>query len=287
MNIHFRKFVRTGLIVLGILSAGLGLKGFLIPNDFIDGGVTGTSMFISVLTGIPLAILLVLINTPFVIIGWKRIGRQFSIISAIAILGLAICTFVVPYPLVTNDKLLASVFGGFFLGAGIGLALRGGAVLDGTEVSALLVSRRTGLTVGDFIFIFNVVLFSIAAFSLGIEVALYAMLTYFTASKTIDFLIHGIEEFNSVVILSEKSDDIRRRIVEDLKRGVTIIDGRGGKTEQTQELLLCVVAQFEVPRINRLIEDIDPDAFVIIQHISSTSGGLVHNPISSVFKAVK
>lgn len=287
MKITTHNIARIGLIILGILFAGLGLKGFLIPNHFIDGGVTGTSMFVSELTNLPLALLLLLINTPFVIIGWRRIGKQFSITSAIAILGLAICVLLVEYPVVTNDKLLAAVFGGFFLGAGIGLAIRGGAVLDGTEVLALLVSRKTGITVGDFIFIFNVGLFSIAAFYLGIETALYSMLTYFAASKTIDFLIHGIEEYNSVLIISEKSDEIRRRIIEDLGRGVTIIEGRGGKSDQQQDLLFCIVTQFEVPKVNHLIKEIDGQAFIAIQHVSSTSGGIINSPIASVFKPIK
>ncbi len=275
------------MIIIGILSAGLGLKGFLIPNHFIDGGVTGTSMFLSLLSDIPLAILLLLINTPFVIIGWKRIGKQFSITSAIAIAGLSLCIFFISYPVVTNDKLLAAIFGGFFLGAGIGLAIRGGAVLDGTEVLALLVSRKTGLTVGDFIFVFNVALFSVAAFSLGIETALYSMLTYFAASKTIDFLIHGIEEYNGVMIISEKSDEIRLKILEDLKRGVTIIEGRGGKTNQSQDILFCIVTQFEIPKVNQLIKSIDERAFIAIQHVSSTSGGIINSPIASVFKPIK
>jgi len=287
MNSIFGKFAQICLIIIGILAAGLGLKGFLIPNHFIDGGVTGTSMFASLQTGIPLALLLLVINTPFVILGWRTIGKQFSITSALAILGLSLCVFTIDYPLVTNDKLLASVFGGFFLGAGIGLAIRGGAVLDGTEVLALLVSRKTGLTVGDFIFIFNVALFSIAAFSLGIETALYSMLTYFTASKTVDFLIHGIEEYNGIMIVSEKSSEIRSRIIEELSRGATIFEGRGGKSNLPQDILFCVVTRFEVPKVKLLVQDIDDRAFIVVQHVSSTSGGIIKNPITSVFKVIK
>lgn len=286
MNDGKTKLINFTLVVIGILSAGLGLKGFLVPNQFIDGGVTGTSMFVSELTDIPLAILILLINTPFVIIGYKQIGKKFSIRSAVAILGLAIAIFLfqsMHFPAVTTDKILASVFGGFFLGLGIGLAMRGGAVLDGTEIVAILTSRKVGITVGDFIFIFNVILFSTAAFFLGIEKALYSMLTYFAASKTIDFIIHGIEEYSGITIISEKSREIRHAIVE-LKRGVTVFAGRGGRDEEERDILFCVVTRFEIPKVKRTIDEIDDKAFVTIQQISDISGGHIHSPLSSVFK---
>ena len=286
MNDFPRKAVRIIFIIIGILSAGLGLRGFLIPNHFIDGGVTGTSMFLSAISGIWLSVLILLINTPFVIIGWRQIGKKFSIRSAIAIVGLAIAVFAIPYPEVTHDKLLASVFGGFFLGMGIGLAIRGGAVLDGTEVVALLVSRKTGFTVGDFIFIFNVVLFSVAAFYLGIEPALYSMLTYFTASKTIDFLIHGIEEYNGVMIVSEQSKQIKEAITDDLGRGVTIFKGSGGIRDRTTEIIYCVVTRYEIPKIKDAVKAIDENAFITITNISDTSGGIIRSPLTPVLQAV-
>ncbi len=286
MNDVLQKAVRIVLIIIGILSAGLGLRGFLIPNHFIDGGVTGTSMFLSQITGVWLSVLILLINTPFVIIGWKQIGKRFSIRSAIAIVGLAITVFSVPYPEITHDKLLAAVFGGFFLGAGIGLAIRGGAVLDGTEVLALLVSRKTGLTVGDFIFIFNVVLFGVAAFFLGIEPALYSMLTYFSASKTIDFLIHGIEEYNGVMIVSEQSKLIKDKITAELGRGVTVFTGSGGIRQRSKEILYCVVTRYEIPKIKDAVKAIDATAFIAISNISDTSGGLIRSPLSPVLEAV-
>ncbi len=286
MQIFIRKAVRIFLVVLGIFSAGLGLRGFLIPNHFIDGGVTGTSMFLSQISNVPLSVLILLINTPFVIIGWKLIGKKFSIRSAIAILGLAVIVFGVPYPVVTNDKLLAAVFGGFFLGTGIGLAIRGGAVLDGTEVVALLASKNSALSVGDFIFLFNIVLFSFAAFFLGIEPALYSMLTYFSASKTIDFIIHGIEEYNGVMIISDKSREIRTQIVEELERGVTVFKGSGGSGGRTKEILYCVVTRFEIPKIQDAINSIDETAFVVVTNISDTSGGVVRSPLSPILQAV-
>ena len=286
MQDFVRKAVRIFLIVLGIFSAGLGLRGFLIPNHFIDGGVTGTSMFLSAVLELPLSVLLLLINTPFVIIGWKLIGKKFSIRSAIAIAGLAIVVFSVPYPEVTHDKLLAAVFGGFFLGAGIGLAIRGGAVLDGTEVVALLASKNSALSVGDFIFIFNIILFSVAAFFLGIEPALYSMLTYFSASKTIDFIIHGIEEYNGVMIISDESRKIKTELVEELGRGVTAFKGSGGSHGQAKEILYCVVTRFEIPKIMDAVKLIDENAFVVVTNISDTSGGVVRSPLSPMLQAV-
>lgn len=280
------KIINTGLITIGILSAGLGLKGFLVPNSFIDGGVTGTSMFISELTHLPLALLILLINTPFVIIGYRQIGKIFSIRSAVAIVGLSLTIFFINYPVITNDKLLAAIFGGFFLGVGIGLAMRGGAVLDGTEILAILTSRKIGITVGDFILIFNVVLFSTAAFVLGIEAALYSMLTYFAASRMVDFIIHGIEEYNGMMIISPKSEDIRIAIVETMERGVTVFAGRGGRNKVERDILFCVVTRYEIPKIKRTIYEIDDKAFVTVQHLSDISGGVIHNPLSPIFKPI-
>ncbi len=289
MNDFKDKAINFILIVIGILSAGLGLKGFLVPNRFIDGGVTGSSMFISELTDLPLGLLLLLINTPFVVIGYKQIGKKFSIRSAVAIVGLAITVFVfqsIGFPAVTTDKILASVFGGFFLGLGIGLAMRGGAVLDGTEIVAILTSRKIGITVGDFIFIFNVVLFSTAAIVLGVEKALYSMLTYFAASRMVDFIIHGIEEYNGVLIVSEHSREIRQAILENLGRGVTVFTGSGGRDGIKRDILYCVVTRYEIPKIKRTINEIDERAFITIQHISDISGGIIRNPLAPVFKPI-
>ncbi len=219
-----RKEVYNGfLILLGIFSAGLGLKGFLLSSHFIDGGVTGVSMLLANVLGVPLAVLILVINLPFVALGYRQIGGRFALRSALAIGGLSLCLALVPFPDVTPDLLLTAIFGGFFIGAGIGLAMRGGAVLDGTEVAALLISRRSHLLkVGDVILLLNVVIFSVAAFLLGIEIALYSILTYIAASKTIDFLIHGLEEYTAVVIVSDRNEAIRRMITGTLNRGVSV-----------------------------------------------------------------
>ncbi|HYJ39113.1 MAG TPA: YitT family protein, partial [Chitinophagaceae bacterium] len=189
-------------LVAGVFSAGFGLKGFLLPSHFIDGGATGISLMLSDLTPLSLSLGLILVNIPFIILGYSQISKLFALRTVFAILGLALVVAVVDYPIVTKDKLLVAAFGGFFLGAGIGLAVRGGGVLDGSEVLAIFISRRTTLSVGDFILIFNIVVFGVASYFLSVEIALYAIITYFVASKTVDFIIEGIEEYTGVTIIS-------------------------------------------------------------------------------------
>lgn len=279
MSPTFRPFVSAAFILLGVFSAGLGLKGFLLPNHFIDGGVTGVSMLVSALTGVPLAALILLINAPFILVGYRQIGKIFTLRSAAAILGLALCLAFVQYPVATMDKLLAAVFGGFFLGAGIGLSVRGGGVLDGTEIMALLLSKKMGTTMGDVILVFNVIIFTFAAIFLGVEPALYSILTYFSASKTIDFLIHGIEEYNGITIVSPKSEQIRHSIINDLGRGVTIFKGRGGKSEIEHDILFCVVTRLEIPKVKAIVKEIDEAAFLSIHRISDASGGVMKRQV--------
>jgi uncharacterized membrane-anchored protein YitT (DUF2179 family) len=276
MSALVRESVSILLIVLGILSAGMGLKGFLLSSRFIDGGVTGVSMLLSDVLGFPLAILIPVINLPFIALGYRQIGRKFAVKSALAIAGLSVCLVFVKYPDVTPDKLLTAVFGGFFIGGGIGLAIRGGAVLDGTEIAALLVSKSSHLLkVGDVILILNIFIFSAAAFFLGIESALYSILTYFAASKTIDFLIHGIEEYTAVIIVSDRSEEIKAAIIRDLNRGVTVYRGRGGRSGAEQDILYCVVTRLEIGNVKNIAREIDEAPFIIVHPISDVSGGIV------------
>ncbi len=264
------------LIFLGILAAGMGLKGFLLSSRFIDGGVTGVSMLLSDILGFKLSLLILVINLPFIALGYRQIGRKFAIKSVLAIAGLSVCLAFVKYPDVTPDKLLTAVFGGFFIGAGIGLAMRGGAVLDGTEIAALLVSKSSQLLkVGDVILLLNIVIFSAAAFFLGIESALYSMLTYFAASKTVDFLVYGVEEYHGIIIVSQKSAEIRLAILNFLNRGVTVYQGRGGLSETEQDILFCVVTRLEISKVKGTAEEIDPSAFIVIHHVADASGGMI------------
>lgn len=276
MKRFIRAVINTFLIILGILSAGLGLKGFLLSSHFIDGGVTGISMLLSNVLGFPLSILILVINLPFIALGYRQIGKEFAIKSALAIAGLSLCIAFVKYPDVTPDKLLTAVFGGFFIGAGIGLAIRGGAVLDGTEIAALLVSKSSHLLkVGDVILILNIFIFSAAAFFLGIESALYSILTYFAASKTIDFLIHGIEEYTAIIIISDRSEEIRQMILSSLGRGVTIYKGRGGMSDTEQDILFCVVTRLEIGRVKRVTTEIDASAFIVFHPLADAQGGVI------------
>ncbi len=271
-----REAANSALVVLGIFSAGFGLKGFLLSSRFIDGGVTGVSMLLSDALGLPLWLLIPLINLPFVALGYRQVGRKFAAKSALAVAGLSACLALVPFPDVTPDKLLTAVFGGFFIGAGIGLAIRGGAVLDGTEVAALLVSRGSHLLrVGDVILLLNVLIFAAAAFFLGVESALYSVLTYFAASKTVDFLIHGLEEYTAILIVSERSEEIRQAIIRDLARGVTVYKGRRGRTDAEQDILFCVVTRLEIGRVKGLVGDLDASAFVVVHPLAHVAGGVV------------
>jgi uncharacterized membrane-anchored protein YitT (DUF2179 family) len=267
-------------VILGVLSAGFGLKGFLMPNDFIDGGVTGISLLINVKTDIPLAPSIIILNIPFILLGWKQISKLFSITSIIAITCLALAVALIPYPVVTQDKLLVAVFGGFFLGLGIGLTIRGGGVIDGTEILAISLSRTSSLTVGDFILIFNVIIFSVAAWLLSVEVALYAILTYLAASKTVDFILEGVEEFTGVTIISDKNEAIGQFIKEQMGRGLTIYTGKKGfgkrgESDAAHDILYTVVTRLEISRLTNEIEKIDPTAFVVMHSIRDSKGGMV------------
>ncbi len=268
------------LIAAGIFSAAFGLKGFLLPNRFIDGGATGISLLATEITGIPLSIFLVVVNMPFIIIGAKTIGRTFALKTALGIIGLALVVAFVPFQMITSDKLLVAIFGGFFLGTGIGLSVRGGGVIDGTEVLAISLSRKIGITIGDVILIINILIFSVAAYILNIETALYSILTYLSASKMVDFIIEGIEEYTGVTIISPKHEEIRRMVGEILGRGVTVYKGRRGfgkRGEATMDLdiIYTVITRLEISRLYAEIEKIDPLAFVVMSSVKDTKGGMI------------
>lgn len=273
---HIKDFF---LISIGIFAASFGFKGFLLTNHFIDGGVTGISLLISALTEIPFYLLIIGINIPFVLLGYKVMGQQFAIKTALAITGLSICLATVQFPNVTNDNLLVAVFGGFFLGAGVGFSVRGGAVIDGTEVLAIYLSRKFGTTIGDIIIIINVCIFSAAAYFLGIEVALYSMITYLAASRTLDFIVEGIDEYTGVTIISGHCDEIRNMISNDLGRGVTVYSGKKGfgKRGESQEIdiIYTVVTRLELNKLNTEIEKIDAHAFVVMNSVKDTKGGMI------------
>lgn len=267
------------LITAGIFSATFGFKGFLLTNHFIDGGATGISLLVSAMTKIPLYWLILLVNIPFIFLAHKVMGKRFAIKTALAITGLAICLATLHFPNVTNDNLLVAVFGGFFLGAGIGLSVRGGAVIDGTEVLAIFLSRKFGTTIGDIIILINVIIFASAAYLLGIEVAMYSMITYLAASKTLDFLVEGIDEYIGVTIVSTHSEKIRQMIINTMGRGVTVYSGKTGygkrgETKDT-EIIYTVITRLELNKLNTEIEKIEPTAFVVMHPVKDTKGGMI------------
>lgn len=275
-----RYLVDMFLISMGVLSAGFGLRGFLLPNNFIDGGAVGISLLIAEVTSFSLPVLLVIVNTPFIILGYNIISKSFAVKTAIAIAVLSLVVAFVPYPQITQDKLLIAIFGGFFLGLGIGLAVRGGGVIDGTEVLAISLTKKLGLTVGDIILIINIIIFSVAAYVLSVETALYSILTYLAASKTVDFVIEGIEEYTGVTIISVKSEAVRRMIIDSMGRGVTTFKGekgygKTGHKEGEIKIIYTVITRLEVSKLNAEIEKIDPNAFVIMSSVKDTKGGMI------------
>ncbi len=276
MRSALRELLNAALIVVAILSAGMGLKGFLLSSNFIDGGVTGVCMLLARVTPLPLALWLPVINLPFIALGYRQIGGAFALRSVLAIAALALVLAVVPYPDVTPDRLLTAVFGGFFIGAGIGLAVRGRAVLDGTEIAALLISRRAStVRVGDVILGFNVVLFLVAMTLLGVEAALYSILTYLAAAKTLDFVIHGIEEYTAMTIVADRSDAISAEIMERLGRGVTVYRGYGARSGRERDILYCVVTRLEIGKVKAIVHAHDRMAFIVAHALADVEGGVV------------
>lgn len=274
MKRALRELGNAALLALGILAAGMGLKGFLVSSNFIDGGVTGISMLLAKTTTVPLPVWLIVVNIPFIAIGYRHLGPAFAARSAVAITGLSVAVATIPYPDVTPDPLLTAVFGGFFIGAGIGLAVRGGGVLDGTEIAALLISKRAGiLRVGDVILLFNAVLFLAAMSLLGVNEALYSILTYVAAARTLDFVLYGFDEFSAITIMSEHNAVIRNRISGELSRGVTVFKGYGGVSGAEQDILYCVVTRLEIGKVKAIVRDEDPRAFVVFHPLAGAEGG--------------
>jgi uncharacterized membrane-anchored protein YitT (DUF2179 family) len=272
----FKDFL---LIILGVSCASLGLKSFILPNQFIDGGATGIALLISVLSKVPLYLLIIIINIPFIFLGYKTIGKRFAIKTIFAIALLALFIANITFPDVTNDKLLVAIFGGMFLGAGIGFSIRGGAVIDGTEVLAIFLSKKFGTTIGDVIIIINVLIFTAAAYFLGIETAMYSMITYLAASKTLDFIVEGIEEYIGVTIVAAHSEDIRQMIIGVMGRGVTIYSGKRGFGKRGEEkevdIIYTVITRLELNKLTTEIEKIEPAAFVVMNSVKDTKGGMI------------
>jgi len=271
------------LIIVGISSASFGLKGFLLPNQFIDGGVTGISLLVNYTTGLPLSVLIFAINVPFIVLAYTQISRIFALKTLLAIAGLSFFLAFVEFPIITDDKLLTAVFGGLFLGGGVGLSVRGGSVLDGTEILALWVASKVEASIGDMILAFNILIFSAAAFFLGVEPALYSILTYIAASKTIDYLVEGIEEYTGISIISEKSNKVKLALMTRFGRGITIYKGKrsmiGKKADidgaADLEIIFTIVTKLEISRVKKIVNDVDEKAFIYCFPISQAKGGVL------------
>ena len=266
---------QTLLILAGVCSATLGLKGFLLPNYFLDGGVTGISLLVSALTKMNLSMLIVLINIPFILLASRNISISFSVKTTLAIFLLSFLVHYVEFPTLTHDKLLISIFGGFFLGSGIGLCMRGGCVIDGTEVLAIYISRITPFSVGDAILIFNVFIFSAAALLFNVEVAMYALLTYFSTSKMVDFIVYGIEEYTALTIVSDYSSHLTERIFNKLNISATLLKGKKAASDEEIDVIYVVIPRLELTKLKNEITYIDPHAFIAESHLTDTRGGKI------------
>ena len=272
----YNSFKESFTMLFGVFFVAFGLKGFLLPNGFIDGGVTGISLLLSFLTPFTLPILIFVINIPFFFLAQKQIGKSFAIKTAIGVFILALFLKFIEFPLITHDKLLVAIFGGFFIGTGIGLSVRGGSVLDGTEILSVYLHKKTNFSMGEIVFFLNLIIFSIAAFFLGVEIALYSILTFIIASKTIDFVLQGLEEYKGLTIISDKSKEIRFALIKDLK-GVTVYSGQKGNIQNKEEIeiLFTVITRLEITKIKSTILLIDPNALIIEQNISEFQGGFI------------
>lgn len=268
-------------ITAGSVISGFALKSFLVPGHFLDGGVTGISLLLHEVYGWSIALLIIIANIPFIILGAKNINMSFAVKSLIGTIIFALCLCFIAYPEFHYDKLLTSTFGGFFLGLGIGLAMRGGCALDGIEVLALYTLKRTGFTMSEIILGINVILFLIAALYLGFETSLYACLTYYTVTKTIDYVVEGLEEYTGITIISGQSELIKEKLVLELGRGITIYKGERGflkdKYEESHDcdIIFTIITRLEVRRMKNIVMSIDEKAFVFSYSIKEAAGGVL------------
>ncbi len=284
---NLKIFIKDTFSVLtGIAFATIGLEFFIVPNHLLDGGVTGISLLLSFITKMDVSIFIFAINLPFIFMGYKQVGKLFAFKTFLAIITLSVLLLIMHsfHPTaITKEPILIAVFGGICLGAGIGFAMRGGCVIDGTEVLALFLTRKTSMQVGEIILIINVLIFGVAAALQGIETALYSILTFMAASKTVDFLTNGIEEYTGVMIISEESEKIRKQIIIQLGRGVTIYSGkrglRGKKAQESgmnnRDIIYTVVTKLELTKVRTIVDEIDKSSFVTTHSISSVKGGMV------------
>nr|WP_052154249.1 MULTISPECIES: YitT family protein [Thermoactinomyces] len=265
---------RIILILAGAALVSVGLEIFLVPNHVIDGGITGISIILSHLTGLNLGVLLFTLNLPFFFLGYKQIGKTFAISTLIGVVAMSVGTNLLhPVPGLTKDPLLAAVFGGIILGAGVGMVIRYGGSLDGTEILAILFNKRIPLSVGQTVMFFNLFILGSAGFVFGWDRAMYSLMAYFIAFKTIDITIEGFNETKSVWIISDYPEELGKVILYRLGRGVTYLSGEGAYTGDAKKVIFCVISRLEEAKLKSIVEEIDPQAFLAIGNIHDIQGG--------------
>lgn len=276
------EMIQDALLILsGVIIAAFALKGFMVPNHFFDGGITGISLLVHEIYHINLNIVIFVFNLPLIAIGYVTVGKRFALRTLLGVVLLGICLWLLPVVPMTSDKLLISIFGGVFMGIGVGLVMRAGAALDGMEVLALYTLKKTSFTITEIILGFNVLIFAIAALKFGIETALYSILTYFAATRSIDYVVEGLQAFTGVTIISGNSEAIKHQIVNELGRGITIYKGeRGflpGKFEVSAncDIIFTVITRLELRKLKNVVYEVDPNAFVFANTIKEASGGVI------------
>ncbi|TNJ67068.1 YitT family protein [Paenibacillus hemerocallicola] len=269
------KFIQRVLFILfGSALFSVGLEIFLVPNNIIDGGIVGISIIVSALSGLPLGIFLLLLNIPFFYLGYKQIGKTFALSTLFAVVVMSAGTWLLhPVQPLTDDPLLAAVFGGIILGVGVGMVIRFGGSLDGTEIVAILVTKKSPFSVGEIVMFLNVFILASAGFVFGWDRAMYSLIAYFIAYKMIDVIIEGFDESKSVWIISEKHDVIGQAIIHRLGRGVTYLHGEGAFTGGEKRVIFCVITRLEEAKMKTIVEEIDPSAFLAVGNIHDVKGG--------------
>ncbi|MEK3733715.1 MULTISPECIES: YitT family protein [Paenibacillus] len=269
-----RLLRRLVFLTFGALFMAVGLEIFLVPNKIIDGGITGVSIMVAHFTGVPLGIFLALFNLPFLFIGYKQIGKTFALSTLYAVLVMSTATYVLhPVKPLTIDPLLAAVFGGIFLGVGVGLVIRSGGSLDGTEIVAILINKRTPFSVGEIVMFINVFILGSAGFVFGWDHAMYSLIAYYLAFKLIDITIEGIDQSKSVWIISDKYREIGEALTQRLGRGVTYLEGEGAYTGDSKKVIFVVITRLEEAKLKSIVEDWDSQAFLAVGNIHDVKGG--------------
>jgi len=262
------------VLIIGSLIYSAGLEIFLVPNNIIDGGIVGISIMASYLTGIPFGVYMLVLNLPFLYLGYKQIGKTFAISTIISIIALSIFSeFLEPVPQITQDYFLAAIFGGIIAGAGVGLVIRQGGSLDGTEITAIILDRKTSFSVGEVVMFFNLFILGAAGFVFGWDKAMYSLVAYFIISKMIDVVLKGLDESYAVMIVSDEYEEIADALMHRLGRGVTYLHGKGAYTGDDKQVLYCVVTRLEVVKLKEIALEKDETAFVTINPVHDIVGG--------------